>query len=59
MYAVGAHQGYLIFPDQKSQATASKHRQNIFRKLDVHCERDALLVAHQGGLFSPLATPML
>ncbi len=35
-------------------STANKHRQNIFNKLGVHCGRDALLVAHQGGLFSPL-----
>jgi len=36
-------------------ATVSKHRQQIYRQLDVHCERDALLAAYQSGLFSPLA----
>jgi DNA-binding CsgD family transcriptional regulator len=38
-----------------ASATVDKHRQQIYKQLDVHCERDALLVAYQFGLFSPLA----
>lgn len=33
-------------------ATVDKHRQHIYEQLGVHCERDALLVAYQAGLFS-------
>ncbi len=33
-------------------ATVGKHRQHIYEQLGVHCERDALLVAYQIGLFS-------
>ena len=33
-------------------ATVGKHRQHIYEQLGVHCERDALLVAYQVGLFS-------
>jgi DNA-binding CsgD family transcriptional regulator len=35
-----------------SPATVSKHRQHIYEQLGVHCERDALLVAYQTGIFS-------
>jgi DNA-binding CsgD family transcriptional regulator len=35
-----------------SPATVGKHRQHIYEQLGVHCERDALLVAYQTGLFS-------
>lgn len=34
--------------------TVIKHRQRIYEQMGVHCERDALLVAYQAGLFSPL-----
>lgn len=37
-----------------SVRTVSTHRQNIYQKLGVHSERDALLVAYHQGLFSPL-----
>ncbi len=32
--------------------TVHKHRQHIYERLDVHCERDAILVAYHVGLFS-------
>jgi DNA-binding CsgD family transcriptional regulator len=35
-------------------ATVSKHRQHIYERLGVRNERDAILVAYQEGLFSPL-----
>lgn len=35
-------------------ATVDKHRQQIYKQLGVHCERDALLAAYLFGLFSPL-----
>ncbi len=34
--------------------TVIKHRQRIYEQMGVHSERDALLVAYQAGLFSPL-----
>jgi DNA-binding CsgD family transcriptional regulator len=37
-----------------SQRTVGTHKQHIYQKLGVHCERDALLTAFQAGLFSPL-----
>jgi DNA-binding CsgD family transcriptional regulator len=37
-----------------SPATVGKHRQHIYEQLGVHCERDAILVAYQTGLFSPI-----
>lgn len=37
-----------------SPRTVGTHRQNIYQKLGVHSERDALLVAYHQGLFSPL-----
>src|SRR5579885_3232963 len=35
-------------------ATVSKHQQNIYEQLGVHNTHDALQVAFQAGLFSPL-----
>lgn len=35
-------------------ATVRKHRQHIYTKLNVHSDRDAILVAYRAGLFSPL-----
>ncbi|HLH60717.1 MAG TPA: LuxR C-terminal-related transcriptional regulator [Ktedonobacteraceae bacterium] len=37
-----------------TEATVSKHLQRIYAQLGVHNTRDALLVAFQAGLFSPL-----
>lgn len=37
-----------------SPATVGKHRQHIYEQLGVHNERDAVLVAYQIGLFSPI-----
>ncbi len=37
-----------------SPRTVSTHKQNIYSKLCVHSERDALLAAYQEGIFSPL-----
>lgn len=37
-----------------SPRTVSTHKQNIYQKLGVHSERDALLAAYHHGLFSPL-----
>ncbi|QBD77250.1 response regulator transcription factor [Ktedonosporobacter rubrisoli] len=37
-----------------SRATVSKHRQNIYQELGVHNEKDALLVAYQAGIVSPI-----
>ena len=34
--------------------TVCKHRQQIYKHLDVHCEHDAVLAAYQAGCFSPL-----
>lgn len=35
-------------------ATVGKHRQHIYEQLGVHNEHDAILVAYQIGLFSPI-----
>lgn len=37
-----------------SPATVGKHRQHIYEQLGVHNEHDAVLVAYQIGLFSPI-----
>lgn len=37
-----------------SSRTVGTHKQNIYQKLGVHNERDALLAAYHRGLFSPL-----
>ncbi len=37
-----------------SPRTVGTHKQNIYSKLGVHSERDALLAAYQEGIFSPL-----
>ena len=37
-----------------SPATVGKHRQHIYEQLGVHNEQDAILVAYQIGLFSPI-----
>jgi len=34
--------------------TINKHRQSIYAKLGVRCEREAILAAYHAGLFSPL-----
>lgn len=34
--------------------TAKKHRQHLYRRLDVHNEQTLLLAAYQAGFFSPL-----
>ena len=41
-----------------SPATVGKHRQHIYEQLGVHCERDAILVAYQAGLF-PVSFPRM
>lgn len=54
------HMSYAKTKDEIVQAlsisprTVEKHRQNIYQKLDVHSEWEALLVAYQQALFSPL-----
>lgn len=34
--------------------TVQKHRHHIYGELGVHCEKDAVLVAYQSGLISPM-----
>jgi DNA-binding CsgD family transcriptional regulator len=37
-----------------TSATVGKHRQNIYERLGVHSEYDALLAAYKLGIFSPI-----
>ena len=37
-----------------AEATVRKHRQSIYEQLGAHSEHDALLIAYQIGIFSPL-----